>query len=109
MPVDNAAAEAFFSTLEHEVLSRHRFTTRAEAREVLVAWCLEFYNVRRRHSSAGLQPPPTRRKPPQTNRSQRNASGRPVPLGDRRTTGGTPSATASRRRVRGLGTQRSAR
>jgi putative transposase len=57
MPVDNAAAEAFFSTLEHEVLSRHRFTTRAEAREVLVAWCLEFYNVRRRHSSAGLQPP----------------------------------------------------
>lgn len=29
----------------------------AEAREVLVAWCLEFYNVRRRHSSAGLQPP----------------------------------------------------
>jgi putative transposase len=39
------------------VLSRHRFTTRAEAREVLVAWCLEFYNVRRRHSSAGLQPP----------------------------------------------------
>ena len=54
---DNAAAEAFFSTLEHEVLSRHRFTTRAEAREVLVAWCLKFYNVRRRHSSAGLQPP----------------------------------------------------
>jgi transposase InsO family protein len=52
---DNAAAEAFFSTLEHEVLSRHRFTTRAEAREVLVAWCLEFYNVRRRHSSAGLR------------------------------------------------------
>jgi transposase InsO family protein len=25
---DNAAAEAFFSTLEHEVLSRHHFTTR---------------------------------------------------------------------------------
>jgi transposase InsO family protein len=52
-----ACAEAFLSTLEHEVLSRHGFTTRAEAREVLVAWCLEFYNVRRRHSSAGLRPP----------------------------------------------------
>ena len=29
---DNAASEAFFSTLEHEVLSRHHFRTRAEAR-----------------------------------------------------------------------------
>jgi hypothetical protein len=47
-------------------------------------------------------------KPPQTNRSQRNASRRPVPLGDTRTNG-TPSPTAARRRVRGLGTQRSAR
>jgi hypothetical protein len=26
---DNAAAEAFFSTLENEVLSRHHFTTKA--------------------------------------------------------------------------------
>nr|WP_271210149.1 IS3 family transposase [Rhodococcus wratislaviensis]GLK35215.1 transposase [Rhodococcus wratislaviensis] len=45
---DNAAAEAFFSTLEHEVLSRHHFTTRAQACEVVVAWCLDFYNTRRR-------------------------------------------------------------
>ena len=36
---DNAAAEAFFSTLEHEVLSRHHFTTKAEARAVVLAWC----------------------------------------------------------------------
>jgi putative transposase len=34
-----------------------------EDREVLVAWCLEFYNVRRRHSSAGLQPPADYEKP----------------------------------------------
>ena len=33
---DNAAAEAFFSTLEHEVLSRHHFTTKAHARQVVV-------------------------------------------------------------------------
>jgi putative transposase len=54
---DNATAEAFFSSLEHEVLWRHHFTTRAQAREVVVAWCLDFYNTRRRHSSAGLPAP----------------------------------------------------
>ena len=54
---DNAAAESFFSTLEHEVRSRHRFATKAEARHVVGAWCYEFYNTRRRHSTAGMQPP----------------------------------------------------
>lgn len=54
---DNAAAESFFSTLEHEVLSRHRFTTKAEARKIVLTWCHEFYNTRRRHSSAALLPP----------------------------------------------------
>ena len=54
---DNAAAEAFFSTLEHEVLSRHHFRTRAEARAVVVPWCQEFYNAKRRHSSAALLSP----------------------------------------------------
>jgi transposase InsO family protein len=54
---DNAAAEAFFSTLEHEVLSRHHFTTRDQARKTIVTWCQGFYNTRRRHSSAGLQAP----------------------------------------------------
>ena len=54
---DNAASEAFFSTLEHEVLSRHWFATKAQARAVVTAWCHDFYNLRRRHSSAGLLPP----------------------------------------------------
>ncbi len=54
---DNAASEAFFSTLEHEVLSRHRFRTRAQARAVVVPWCQDFYNVKRRHSSASLLAP----------------------------------------------------
>jgi len=54
---DNAASEAFFSTLEHEVLSRHHFATKAQAREVITAWCYDFYNTQRRHSSAGLLPP----------------------------------------------------
>jgi putative transposase len=54
---DNAAAESFFSTLEHEVLSRHHFTTKAQARAVVAAWCHEFYNAKRRHSSAALKSP----------------------------------------------------
>ncbi len=54
---DNAAAESFFSTLENEVLSRHTFTTKAEARTIVLAWCHEFYNTRRRHSSAAMLPP----------------------------------------------------
>lgn len=54
---DNAAAESFFSTLEHEVLSRHHFTTKAQARAVVATWCHEFYNAKRRHSSAALKSP----------------------------------------------------
>ena len=54
---DNAAAESFFSTLEHEVLSRHHFRTRAEARAVVVPWCHDFYNIQRRHSTAALLAP----------------------------------------------------
>ena len=54
---DNAAAESFFSTLEHEVLSRHHFTTKAQARTVVLDWCHEFYNTRRPHSSAAMMAP----------------------------------------------------
>jgi transposase InsO family protein len=54
---DNAAAESFFSTLEHEVLSRHHFTTRMEAKTVVVKWIVDFYNRKRRHSRCGLISP----------------------------------------------------
>jgi len=54
---DNAAAESFFSTLEHEVLCRHHFKTRAEAQRTIVKWVVDFYNSRRRHSSCGMQSP----------------------------------------------------
>jgi transposase InsO family protein len=49
--LDNAAAESFFSTLEHELLSRRRFTTRQEARREVAAFIDGFYNPRRRHSA----------------------------------------------------------
>jgi putative transposase len=54
---DNAAAESFFSTVEFEVLSRHHFTTKAQARAIVLDWCHEFYNTTRRHSSAGMLSP----------------------------------------------------
>lgn len=54
---DNAAAEAFFSSLEWEVLSRHDFDTTRQAQAVVLDWCYGFYNHDRRHSSAGMMSP----------------------------------------------------
>jgi hypothetical protein len=48
--LDNAAAESWNSTLEHELLSRRRFETKDEARRA-VARFIDAYNHRRRHSS----------------------------------------------------------
>ncbi len=56
---DNAAAEAFFSTLEWEVLSRHEFTDPDHAQKVVAEWCWGFYNTQRRHSSAAMMAPVT--------------------------------------------------
>ncbi|WP_454293849.1 IS3 family transposase [Salana multivorans] len=54
---DNAAAEAFFSSLEWEVLSRHQFTDTRQAQAVVLDWCYGFYNHDRRHSSADMMSP----------------------------------------------------
>jgi putative transposase len=56
---DNAAAEAFFSSLEWEVLSRHEMVTIDQAQAVVLDWCYGFYNHNRRHSSAGMMSPIT--------------------------------------------------
>ncbi|MCI4673436.1 integrase core domain-containing protein [Mycolicibacterium litorale] len=54
---DNAAAEAFFASLEWEVLSRNRFRDTIHAQAVVIDWCYTFYNHQRRHSAAdGLSP-----------------------------------------------------
>ena len=55
--LDNAAAESFFSTLEHELLSRRQFATRDEARRVVAGWIDGFYNRTRRHSTTGMRSP----------------------------------------------------
>jgi transposase InsO family protein len=55
--LDNAAAESFFSTLEHERLSRRTYTTRVEARQDVARWIDDFYNRRRKHSTNGMKAP----------------------------------------------------
>lgn len=52
----NALAEAFFATLECELLARRRFATRAEARRA-VAEFVGWYNAERRHSTLGYVSP----------------------------------------------------
>ena len=56
---DNAAAEAFFSSLDWEVLSRHDFGSTAQAQAVVIDWCYGFYNHDRRHSTIGNISPVT--------------------------------------------------
>ncbi len=54
---DNAAAEAWFSTLAWELLRHRTFATRAEAAREISRWTYEFYNGRRRHSTIGMSSP----------------------------------------------------
>lgn len=54
---DNALAEAFFATLETELLMRHTFATRQVARLALFDFIEAFYNSHRRHSALGYFSP----------------------------------------------------
>jgi putative transposase len=54
--LDNAAAESWNSTLEHELLSRQHFATKDQARRH-VARFIDAYNHQRRHSSCEMLPP----------------------------------------------------
>lgn len=54
---DNAITEAFFATLECELLARHTFRTHAEARTALFDDIEGFYNTHRRHSALGYCAP----------------------------------------------------
>jgi hypothetical protein len=55
--LDNAAAEAFNSTIKVEYIHRQRFQNRAEARLKIATWIVDFYNIRRRHSACdGMSP-----------------------------------------------------
>ncbi|TMJ16648.1 MAG: hypothetical protein E6H02_00525, partial [Bacillati bacterium ANGP1] len=54
---DNAIAEAFFATLESELLMRHRFIDRGTARRALFDYIEGWYNPDRRHSAFGYLSP----------------------------------------------------
>lgn len=53
---DTAVIESWHSTLEFELLSRHRFATKTEARRA-VARFIDTYNTTRRHSSCRMLSP----------------------------------------------------
>ena len=48
---DNAVAESFFATLEHELIADHDWATRTDARRDIFAFIEEWYNRERQHSS----------------------------------------------------------
>ena len=54
---DNAMAEAFFATLECELLDRRSFPSQAEARMPVFHFIEGFYNPTRRHSALGYLSP----------------------------------------------------
>lgn len=54
--LDNAAVEAWHSTLEFELRSLEHFTTKARARARVAAF-IEDYNTTRRHSALGMLSP----------------------------------------------------
>jgi transposase InsO family protein len=54
--LDNAVSESFNSTLEFELLSRHHFVTREQARHAVAAF-IDEYNTDRRHSTDGMLSP----------------------------------------------------
>jgi putative transposase len=54
---DNAVAEAFFATLECELIDRHIWRNRDEARRAVFDFIEGFYNPRRRHSTLGYLSP----------------------------------------------------
>ena len=54
---DNSMCESFFATVECELIERHSFRTRGEARRAVFRFIEGWYNPRRRHSSLGYESP----------------------------------------------------
>src|SRR5205823_254853 len=54
---DNAMAESFFSTLEHELLARRPLRARSQTRGEVFSFIEGWYNLRRRHSALGYKSP----------------------------------------------------
>jgi putative transposase len=54
--LDNAVAKSFFATLKVELVDRHHYRTRAQARASIFRW-IAWYNRRRLHSAIDYLPP----------------------------------------------------
>jgi putative transposase len=54
---DNALCESFFATLECELLDRHTYRTRTDARASVFDFIEGWYNPHRRHTALGMQSP----------------------------------------------------
>jgi putative transposase len=54
---DNAVCESFHATLEKELLRRHSFRSKQEARTAIFDWIESWYNRERRHSRLGYRSP----------------------------------------------------
>jgi transposase InsO family protein len=54
---DNAVAESFFATLEFELVMKHDWETREDARRAIFRYIETWYNRRRRHSTLGYVSP----------------------------------------------------
>jgi putative transposase len=54
---DNAVAESFFATVELELIIKHDWATRDDARRAIFQYIEAWYNRRRRHSTLGYRSP----------------------------------------------------
>ena len=54
---DNACSESFHATLKKELIYRHTWATRAQARTAIFEYIEGWYNAHRRHSKLGYLSP----------------------------------------------------
>ena len=55
--LDNAPAESFFSTLQHELIDHRTWKTKTRARQEISVWVHTWYNRQQLHSAIGMTPP----------------------------------------------------
>ena len=55
--LDNAPAESFFSTLQHEFIDHRAWKTKVQARQEISLWVHTRYNHQQLHSAIGMIPP----------------------------------------------------